>query len=108
MAKKLPLPAILVANDLLTGRIVIWGEKGFVDNPSLALVAQNDLEAQELEERGAQYLAKLRIVDPELISVKLNGEGLPIPTHFREKIRLFGPTINYINQNDYHLHLTSL
>jgi Protein of unknown function (DUF2849) len=101
MAKKLSLPAILVANDLLSGRIVMWSDKGFSENIHLATVAQNETQADELFERGVQALARLQIIDPELITVAVNPEGLAVPTHFREKIRVFGPTISYINEARY-------
>ena len=89
---KIDLPAILVANDLLTGRIVVWGDKGFSRQPKDATIASTLEAAENLQATGLREFASLRVVDPEVIPVTVEG-GVPMPRHLRERIKLFGPTI---------------
>jgi hypothetical protein len=89
---KIDLPAILVANDLLTGRIVVWGERGFSRNPQDATIATTLDIAENLQATGLREFASLRVVDPEVIPVTIDA-GVPMPKHLRERIKLFGPTI---------------
>ncbi|MCZ8035951.1 MAG: DUF2849 domain-containing protein [Novosphingobium sp.] len=96
VAKRPPLPAILLANDLLDGDVVfaapaLDGGLGWTRNPRLALVAHYDGEAVRLEEFAAQQLAAQQVVDAYLVDVAL-GENGPVPRHFRERFKTLGPS----------------
>ncbi|MFD2236465.1 DUF2849 domain-containing protein [Aureimonas populi] len=87
------LPVILSANDLLGGLVVFLGEGGWTENPAEALVAEDEATAERFLERGQAEFRANRVVDPYLVEVSLEG-GRPVARHFREAIRLKGPTIH--------------
>ncbi|WP_185984331.1 DUF2849 domain-containing protein [Aureimonas mangrovi] len=87
------LPVIMTANDLLDGEVVFLGAEGWTFDPHGALVAEDEETAERYEAQGRQDLAANRIVDPYLVEVTVeNGEVTA--RHFREAIRLKGPTIH--------------
>lgn len=95
-AKRPPLPAILLANDLLDGDVVfaahrLPGGLGWTRDPRLALVAADDDSAVRLEEFAARELAAQQVVDAYLVDVAL-GESGPVPRHFRERFKTLGPS----------------
>lgn len=95
-AKRPPLPAILLANDLLDGDVVFAiagadGLLGWTRDPGLALVATGDAAAEHLEDFAAAELAAQHVVDAYLVDVELTAGG-PVPRHFRERFKTLGPS----------------
>lgn len=95
-AKRPPLPAILLANDLLDGDVVFatatsTGSLGWTRDPALALVASDDAAATALETFAATELAGNRVVDAYLVDVEIQS-GKPVPRHFRERFKTLGPS----------------
>jgi hypothetical protein len=94
--KRPPLPAILLANDLLDGDVVFAsaGAAGAIvwtRDPALALVATDDAAATGLEAFAAAELTGNRVVDAYLVDVELQS-GQPVPRHFRERFKTLGPS----------------
>lgn len=91
MAEKRPkLPLILTANELLDGNVVYFDGHGWSAALADALVAGDDAAAERLE----RQLADLRVVEPFLATVALDAEGRPSVTHYRDRIRISGPTFD--------------
>jgi hypothetical protein len=88
------LPVIMTANDLLGGEVVFLGEGGWTPDPAGALVASDEETATRFETRARADFQANRIVDPYLVEVAIDGEGHAQARHFREAIRLKGPTIH--------------
>ncbi len=88
------LPVIMTANDLLGGEVVFLGEAGWTPDPAGALVAADDGTATRFEAQAQADFKANRIVDPYLVEVALDDEGRARARHFREAIRLKGPTIH--------------
>lgn len=97
LAKRPPLPAILLANHLLDGDVVFAatadepGALSWTRDPSLALVANDDHAAQLLEDFARGELAGQRVVDAYLVDVDVTS-GHPVPRHFRERFKTLGPS----------------
>lgn len=96
VAKRPPLPAILLANDLLDGDVVFAGagasgQLAWTRDPALALVAADDAAAAGLEAFAAIELAGNRVVDAYLVDVAIEA-GIPVPRHFRERFKTRGPS----------------
>lgn len=95
-AKRPPLPAILLANDLLDGDVVFAladanGALRWSRDPALAFVAADDAGALRLEAFAQAELAGQRVVDAYLVDVEVKG-GRPVPRHFRERFKTLGPS----------------
>lgn len=96
LVKRPPLPAILLANDLLDGDVVFAiagadGRLGWTRDPGLALIAADDAAAERLEGFAAAALAAQQVVDAYLVDVELTAAG-PVPRHFRERFKTLGPS----------------
>jgi hypothetical protein len=91
--QKLLLPAILLANDLLSGEVVFFGTSGWSLDPADAEIAQDREAAGRLQAEAARALAANRVVDAYLVDVTLSPAGLPVPNHFRERFKIKGPSI---------------
>lgn len=91
--KRPPLPVILVANDLLEGDVVFAAVDGWTRDPRQALVADEEAAAEALERFGAEEFRQSRIVDAYLVDVQVNTDGLAVPRHYREALRLLGPSV---------------
>jgi L-aminopeptidase/D-esterase-like protein len=89
--KRPPLPVILVANDLLDGEVVFAAADGFTRDPRQARIAADDAAADALLALAAQAYARSQIVDAYLVDVEIL-DGAPVPRHYREKLRLLGPS----------------
>jgi sulfite reductase (NADPH) hemoprotein beta-component len=94
--KRPPLPAILLANDLLDGDVVFAAAGSgttlaWTRDPAFALVAADDGVAAGLEAFAATELAGNRVVDAYLVDVALES-GKPVPRHFRERFKTLGPS----------------
>lgn len=95
-AKRVPLPAILLANDLLDGDVVFAtadaaGTLVWTRDPAQALVANDDAAADGLEAFAAAGLRGNTVVDAYLVDVAIEG-GRPVPRHFRERFKTLGPS----------------
>jgi hypothetical protein len=91
---KLPkLPAILLANDLLDGDVVVRTQAGWSRNPAEAAIAADENAALTLEAEGRAAMARNEVVDAYLVEVDIRRDGLAVPRHFRERFRILGPTI---------------
>jgi len=91
--KRPPLPVILVASDLLEGDVVFAAPGGWTRDPREAVVAHDDAAAQALDVFGATEFRRAKVIDPYLVDVRLDAEGLPVPRHIREQIRTLGPSV---------------
>jgi sulfite reductase (NADPH) hemoprotein beta-component len=93
--KRPPLPAILLANDLLDGDVVFAAMDGdeivWTRDPSAARIAHDEAVALSLEDFAAAELAGNRVVDAYLVDVAIEN-GRPVPRHFREKFKTLGPS----------------
>lgn len=86
-------PKILVASDLLSGEVVFMGEHGWTDDHRDARIARSDREAAALDSAGKHEMKLNRVVDAYLVEVRLEADGTPMPTHYREAMRTKGPSI---------------
>lgn len=91
-AKRPPLPLILTANDLLEGGTVYYSGAGWTSLLADALVATDDYGGHALQTMMLESEANGVVVEPYLATVKLDTEGRPLPVHYRERIRIVGPT----------------
>jgi len=92
MSKAPSLPAILMANDLLSGDVVFLGPKQWEKSHRKALIAHHIGEAESLLARAAVDFKTNQIVDPYLVHVTITANSEPVPVHYREKMRTLGPT----------------
>ena len=95
-AKRVPLPAILLANDLLDGDVVFatadgTGALAWTRDPAPALVANDDAAAEKLEAFATAELSGNKVVDAYLVDVAIES-GSPVPRHFRERFKTLGPS----------------
>jgi Protein of unknown function (DUF2849) len=91
--QKTVLPAILLANDLLSGEVVFSSATGWSRDPANALVAVDPLAAERLQAEAIRALAANEVVDAYLVDVTIADSGLPVPNHFRERFKIKGPSI---------------
>jgi Protein of unknown function (DUF2849) len=92
-APKAPaLPAILLANDLLTGDVVFRTRDGWSRDPIEARVAETPEAAQTLEAEAADAMKRNAVIDAYLVDVDINVQGVPVPRHFRERYKILGPS----------------
>lgn len=87
------LGKILTGNDLRQGDVVFLAPEGWVRDHRRACVAASSDEADSLLAIGREALVANLIVEPYLVEVALGGEGVPEPVHYRERFRLFGPSV---------------
>lgn len=92
MAKGPSLPAIVVANDILSGDVVFLGERAWEPSNAKAMIARKQDEADQLLARAQADFKANRIVDAYLVEVRVLENGTPEPIHYREKMRTKGPT----------------
>lgn len=89
--KRPPLPLVLTANELLDGNVVYFDGAGWTPRIEQALVARDEDAAQLLDDRLATDIG---VVEPFLATVALDADGRPSATHYRERIRVTGPTFH--------------
>lgn len=89
--KRPPLPLILTANELLTGATVYWSGSAWTAAIDEALVATDEAAASALVAKRDQSEASGETVEPYVSTVRAEG-GHVKPVHYREKIRIVGPT----------------
>ncbi|MFO1116604.1 MAG: DUF2849 domain-containing protein [Beijerinckiaceae bacterium] len=92
-AKRTPLPAILIANDLLDGDVVFRTASGWTRDPREASVATDQDAADRLEVEAVQGMKRQEVVDAYLIDVDVKN-GVPVPRHFRERFKTLGPSVH--------------
>jgi hypothetical protein len=90
--KRPPLPAILIANDLLDGDVVFRSADGWTRDPARALVAEDAGTADRLEAEGKAAFAAREVIDVYLVDIARDPDGVPIPRHFRERFKTLGPS----------------
>lgn len=92
-APKAPaLPAILLANDLLTGDVVFRTPEGWSRDPKDAHVASSVEAARQLEAEAAAAMARNEVIDAYLVDVDVSANAIPVPRHFRERYKILGPS----------------
>lgn len=90
--KRPPLPLVLTGNDLIEGGTVYYAGGGWTADLAGATVAADDAAGVALEEALAAAEQSGEVVEPYLATVAIGADGSVQPTHYREKIRLTGPT----------------
>jgi len=95
-AKRPALPVILLANDLLNGDVVfaVGDENGlnWSRDPGAALIGHDDATADRLGAFAVAELGKQHVVDAYLVDVAIE-DGVPVPRHYRERMKTTGPSI---------------
>ena len=87
-----PLPAVLVANDLLDGEVLFRTAGGWSPALTDALVARDLTAVERLEQAGREAEARQEVVDAYLVEVMRGPTGVHVPRHYRERIKSLGPT----------------
>jgi Protein of unknown function (DUF2849) len=91
-AKRPPLPAILLANDLLIGDVVFRTRDAWTRDPAEALIAEDAATADLLEAAGKAAFDARQVVDVYLVDISRDSNGVPVPKHFRERFKVLGPS----------------
>jgi hypothetical protein len=91
--KPLRNPQILIASDLAQGDVVFLGASGWERDHRCARVAHDSVEASALETLARAEASNNRVVDAYLADVKIGADGAPAPLHYREKMRVVGPSV---------------
>lgn len=86
-------PQILLASDLADGEVLFLGREGWERDHRRARVARDTDEAAALESFGKAEIAANRVVDVYLADVEIGADGVPTPLHYREKMRIKGPSV---------------
>jgi sulfite reductase (NADPH) hemoprotein beta-component len=86
-------PQILLASNLADGEVVFLGPSGWERDHVKARVARDKDEAAALEAFGKAEIAANRVVDVYLADVAVGADGVPAPLHYREKMRVKGPSV---------------
>lgn len=86
-------PQILLASDLADGEVLFLGREGWERDHAKARVARDKEEASALEAFGKAEIAANRVVDVYLADVEIGADGVPTPLHYREKMRIKGPSV---------------
>lgn len=81
---------MLTGNDLLEGHAVWFDGASWSADPAAAQVAADEPTARALE--ALIPAAEATIVEPYLVTAALDAAGRPAARHYREKIRVLGPT----------------
>jgi len=82
---------LISANDLMEGDVVYLTPRfGWTRQLSSALVCQDDIEAASA--LGHAESQQDRVIGCYLIQATLDDNDLPVPVHFREQFRHYGPT----------------
>ncbi len=86
-------PQILFASSLTDGEVVFLGDKGWERDHRNARIAHDATQAAEMERIGQADYAANRVVDVYFADVAIGPDGAPTPLHYREKMRLLGPSV---------------
>lgn len=86
-------PQILLASSLADGEVMFLGASGWERDHAKARIARDKAEAAALEAFGMAEIAANRVVDVYLADVEVGADGVPTPLHYREKMRIKGPSV---------------
>lgn len=86
-------PQILIASDLRQGEVVFLGDSGWERDHRRAKVARDAADAAALDAFGKAEIAKNTVVDVYLADVEIGADGVATPLHYREKMRVKGPSV---------------
>ncbi|MBI5311738.1 MAG: DUF2849 domain-containing protein [Methylocystis sp.] len=86
-------PQILIASNLTDGEVLFLGPSGWERDHRRARVARSADEAAALEASGKRDISANRVVDVYLADVEIGGDGAPTPMHYRERMRVKGPSV---------------
>lgn len=95
MSKKIKLPAILMAHNLLAGNVLYWSGADWHLNLSDAKIIVGENELDEIQNVIKTETAKNIVFDIEIVEVFEGEDGRIVPRHFRELIKTSGPTVSY-------------
>ena len=88
------MPQMIIANRLVDGAVVFLAPgESWTPLIASAAVIEDDAEAQRLLGAVKQLEARSPVIDPQVIQVKLDSDGVVRPIEIRELIRAFGPTV---------------
>ena len=88
------MPQMIIANRLVDGAVVFLAPAdGWTTAIESGVVIEDDAEAQRLLGAVKQLEARSPVIDPQVIQVKLDSDGVVRPIEIRELIRAFGPTV---------------
>lgn len=93
MSGALKHPQILIASDLREGEVVFLGGDGWVRDHRSAKIAIDAKDAAAFEAFGKAEIAKNHVVDVYLADVEIGADGVATPVHYREKMRMKGPSV---------------
>ncbi len=86
-------PQILLASDLVDGEVLFLGATGWERDHRRARIAHDADAAAAMEAFGKAEIAANRVVDVYLADVEIAADGAPAPLHYREKMRVKGPSV---------------
>lgn len=86
-------PKVITANHLMSGDVIylMKDNQWSLSHADAELMTQANIAEQRLIIAGQDVKVA---VDPYLADARLNTDGIPVPTHFREIFRTKGPS-NY-------------
>ena len=88
---KSPVPSVVTANDLVDGDVVfLTSDLAWTRSFDAAVVAATETDAERLLAAAAGQTG--RVVEPYLVALEESAAGRLRPAHYRERIRLLGPT----------------
>jgi sulfite reductase (NADPH) hemoprotein beta-component len=93
MTAALKHPQILIASDLKEGEVVFLGDSRWERDHRRAKIALDPEAAAALEAFGKAEIAKNHVVDVYLADVEISADGVATPLHYREKMRVKGPSV---------------
>lgn len=98
------LPVVLSANHLLDGDVVFLGADDWTRDPAAAEIAHDAETAARLEARAAAAFKANVVVDPYLVPVTIDANGMAVARHFRELMRQKGPGVHpqYGKEAEFH------
>ncbi len=86
-------PQILFASNLRDGEVLVLAGDGWASDCRAARIARDSAQAAALEAFGKSEIAANRVVDVYLADVEIGADGVPAPLHYREKMRVKGPSV---------------
>ncbi len=94
--KNIEQGAILLANDLRTGRTVYLRKDGnWSTAKEDAWIVTSESESEQAKALGKISTDDNEVMDAYLVDTTYDGD----PTHIREQLRTTGPSINYLSTN---------
>ena len=75
------------------GDVIVWTGSEWSFDPQAALIAKNDEHALQLEAVRDASQASGEVIEPYLVTVRRDEDGLFVPVHYRERLRTLGPSV---------------